>query len=284
MIGYAISDMEEQHNDIEHSLSVLGSKVIEIQKEVKVWDNKIIKQAVKNYDFISVHAPTFNTDISSVNQKTRERSIAKTLTSMNLANQIKADVLVMHPVHYEEFISQKDRIWKRDLFMDSFENLIVPYYQENQHNYKIGIENIEYSKYPSTLEELAELQAATSAIHPTGMVIDIAHIWNSRRILAENEYLKDTVYGYPRNPEILVEYIAEFVKHEKSKILMYHVANFGVDPIRTHDALTDINSDLKRLLPLLKDKPIILEIYGQSYETLIQSRKIAEEITKNGEY
>lgn len=278
MIGHAITDMEEKNKDLSNTLKQLGAKAVEIQKEKKIWADKKIKELTKNYEFISVHAPTTATDISSVNQKLRERSIAKTLTSMNLANELNADVLVIHPVHYEEFIQPKDRIWKRNLFMDSYENLIVPYYLENQHKYKIGIENIEYSKYPATLEELAELQAATSAIHPTGMVIDIAHIWNSRRILEENDYLKEKVYGYPRTPEILFEYVAEFIKNEKSKILMYHVGNFGVNPIRTHDPLIDVHPELKKIMPKLKDKPIILEIYGQDYETLKKSRETAEEL------
>ncbi len=284
MIGYAICDLDDIHKNLEHSVRNLKTKIIEIQKESNQWSEEEIITLARKYSFISVHAPTNNVDLSSLNEEVRKRSIQKTIKSMDLANKINADVLVIHPIHYEEFIQPEDRMWKREQFMDSYEHHLVPHYVDNGHKYALGIENVEYSKYPATLEELAELHASTSAIHKTGMVIDIAHIWNSRRILAENEYLKDVILGYPRMPEILFEYVREFIKNNKDKILMYHVGNFGINPVRTHDPLNkEINVELRKILPLTKDKPVILEIYRQDYESLKDSKKIAEEII-NGKH
>jgi hypothetical protein len=280
IIGYAICDLDAKHDNIEKSLISIPSNAIEIQREGNSWDNKTLKKVTNNYDFISVHAPTRYVDISSNDKGMLDRSRQKTLKAMQLAHEINANIFVVHPVHYEGWMEPKERNERRTTFIQTFQDHLVPYYLDNFHNYKIAIENIEYSKYPATLEETAELHATLSGTHPVGIVLDIAHIWNSRRMLAENPHLNDKVYGYPWTPEILHDYVEKFIRHNEDNIVLYHVANFGTEPIRTHDPINSdsINPELQKLIPILKRKPIIMEIYGQEYDILNESKRTIEEI------
>ncbi len=280
IIGYAICDLDKKHDEIEKSLNNIPSNAIEIQREGNSWDLETLRRLTRDYDFISVHAPTRYVDLSSNDPGMLERSKQKTIDSMNLANEINASVFVIHPVHYEGWVEPKERNDKRNTFIQTFQDQILPHYLDNFHNYTLAIENIEYSKYPATLEETAELHATLSAIHEVGIVLDIAHIWNSRRMLAENPSLSDKVYGYPWTPEVLYDYVEKFIRHNNNNIVLYHVANFGTDPIRTHDPITKetINPELKRLIPLMKEKPVILEIYNQESEILKESKRALEEI------
>lgn len=281
IIGYAVCDLDKTREDIRRIKTSLPGRAIEIQREGKIWTLPMLIDATENYEFISVHAPTRNTDISSRDDMKLEYSRNKTIESMDIAHGIGADILVLHPVHYEGWLEPNDRNKKRNIFLDTYEHVIVPYYLDNFHDYHIAIENIEYSKYPATLEETEELHKAMNSIHPVGMVIDIPHIWNSRRILSENPHLEDMIYGYPRTPEVLYEYVEKFIKHNHDNILMYHIANYGTNPIRTHDPITEdtVHPDLKRLVGIIRDKPIILEIYKHDYKTLRESKKTIEELT-----
>ncbi len=282
IIGYAICDLDQNNTDLARTLKKLPANAIELQKEGNSWGKDQISKSTKKYDFISVHAPTRYTDLSSMDPKMLEYSQKKTIETMNLANEINAHTLVIHPVHHEGWLEPKDRIHKKNIFLSTFENVLVPHYLDNFHEYRIAIENIEYSKYPATLEETGELHAALNTIHPVGIVLDIPHIWNTRRILAENEHLEDKVYGYPWTPEILYDYVEKFIRHNKEHIDLYHIANFGENPVRTHDyiARDKIHPELEMIIPLIKDKPIILEVYNHNYQPIKESKKAIEEIAR----
>jgi endonuclease IV len=257
IIGYAICDIENKNQKIESAIKHLPANAIEFQRELNIWDVPLLRRIAKNYEFISVHAPTRYVDLSSSNDGMQKRATKKTTESMDIAHDINANLLVLHPVHpahYEGWSEPRRRHQRRQQFIETFHSAIVPHYIDNSHSYRIAIENIEYSKYPATLEETLELNITLNSMHPVEIVLDIPHIWNSRRMLAENNNLKDKVFGYPWTPEVLHDYVEKFIRHNHDRIAMYHVADFGDNPIRTHDPISK-----KTIHPELKDSCTIPE-------------------------
>jgi endonuclease IV len=284
LIGYAVCDICPQATNLSNALIDLGEvEVIELQKESNIWNIRSARNLLSNYMYLSIHSPNKDIDLSSPERTMQKHSYKKTIKTMDLANRISADALILHPINNQN-LSPEKRIQHRDVFLNVWKNILVPHYNRNRHKYTVCIENIEYPKYPATLEELSELQKDTSITLPTSLTLDIAHIWNTRRILIEQQDLFNAV-GRPQSlKHSLFQYVTEFISKHNEDIELYHMANFGEDPIRTHDPITDgnINPELKKILSHLKNKPIILEIYEGFPHSLIESKKVLIGEMKDG--
>ena len=272
-LGYALSDVVKEHEDLAYTIERLGSfNVLELQPENFIWDCNSTKYLTDRISFKSIHAPSDGLDLSSDNSHLKYESILKTIDSMDLADNIGAQTLVIHPVN-NMHLNPQERLIRKEFFLTTLAENIAPHYIKNNHSYSICLENIEYPKYPATLEEALTLNAEASTIMPVRMVLDIPHVWNSIRILNENpDYYKDWTHGFPIE-ESFEKYLRTFIEKHDDKIGIYHIAGFGTDPIRTHDPIREntLNEEYKQLIDLIRKKPIVMEIHSPEYEHFIES-------------
>ncbi len=297
-VGYAISDCAKGQRRLSTTLFRLGFPhfsdiAIELQPEKGIWKyGKLERNILNRVDFLSVHTPTQNgVDISSPDEEVRRKSIEMYQKRMDLTDDVGAKVLVLHPIQQplEEFLTPGQRIERFGIFGDVFREHLVPYHRENEHSYGLGIENLEYSGGPSTLEETARLTRECTDYYPeyTYMVLDIPHILHSYSILREkrNSHLRDDILGYPRKERSVVGDVASFIDDFGENITHYHVANYRSTNARTDGPLgVYINQDLRRIIPYLGDKPVILEIQNEDLEALKRSRERFIDVLKRGGY
>lgn len=265
LIGPAIGEFENENlkNAIE------GYSVVELQLTNFQWtvDDALADLAKK--DYISVHNASRDIDLSSANEQFRQQSIVVTKQGMDFAYKVNSNTLVLHPVN-NMHLNPTQRLESVVRFMKSFEEL-KSYYEKENHQYTMCVENLEYPKYPATLEETLDLQKRTS----TGIVIDVPHIWHSRDILLENpDYYRNLTLGFPF-AESLNEDLTTFLESNSELVTLFHVAGFGHKPLRTHAPIyKELNSIYVDLRSELIKKPIIMEIYNQSKEEIEMNKKV----------
>ncbi|NLX04326.1 MAG: TIM barrel protein [Phycisphaerae bacterium] len=274
-VGFAISDCNPQQRNLLEVLEFLNpADGVELQPEFGIWDVDAAMDLLCRCPFRTVHAPSNGIDISTPTEPKGEDDIRKTLASMDFAHRVGAGAFVIHPVNAEYPLNLDERQHRRRVFLHTFRNQIVPHYRDRGYTFDLCLENIEFSKYPAMLEELIELQETCSQWAPVKVVLDVPHIWNTRRIVQENEDRRRAMYQ-PSLDVGLVEQVAGFIEQYRDRIAFYHLANFGVDPVRTHDPITPtkIHPELKEILPLLSDKSIILEVYTGPRDKLKESER-----------
>ncbi|MFP4111911.1 MAG: sugar phosphate isomerase/epimerase family protein [Candidatus Woesearchaeota archaeon] len=280
-VGYAISDCV--HKDLAESLESLGkTDVVELQLDDFIWDLDTARNSLDKIGFISVHVASKDQDLSADESHIKHSTILNTIKSMDFAHEAGADSLVIHPIN-NMYLDPGQRLQRKRNFLKVFKDNLIPHYQDNGHEYIICLENIEYPKYPATLEESLMLHREASTYHQVGMAIDVPHVWNTRRILREDpaRYI-DWTAGYPDDRENLADYISGFIERNKDKIVLYHIAGFsekpGKNPVTTHGPLYGefINDEYRILMELLKDKPIVMEIHDEDYEVMKLSKESME--------
>lgn len=281
LIGFALSDMIDEHKDLRKAISRLKPDMIELQLDDFTWDIKDAKDELEKMSFISVHAASKDLDLSSEDKEMRGKSLQRTLESMDFAYDTGADALVLHPVN-NMYLSPTERLESKERFKDIFRGPLTKHYDERGHKYSLCLENIEYPKYPSTLEETLELYHSLSDGRKNiKMTIDIPHVWNSQRILRENpERYRRLTIGFP-GEESLSDYVRKFMEENTDKIGLYHIAAFGDNPVRTHEPIypETMNTEYSELIGIMKKRPILLEIHDQPFTVLEYSKKIMEELT-----
>lgn len=274
-VGYALSDVVEEHENLRNILELTSlPDTLELQPEKFLWNLNEAKDYLDKVKFLSVHAPAANLDLSSHDQRERYESILATLKGMDIANELDANTLVIHPIN-NMHLNPQERLQRKNKFLEVFQNDIAPHYSQNGHRYKICLENIEYPKLPSTLEETLILTEEASKFMDAYMILDVPHIWNSRRILRENpDYYRELTPGFPGD-ESLETYFNNFVEKYDDKIALYHIAGFGENPVETHNPITEelVEKDYLKLIKNIKRKPVILEIHHPSYIKMVESRE-----------
>ena len=280
LIGYALSDTVKEHLDITKAIDVLKPSMLELQLDNFAWNFTNYIAHLKNLEFISVHAPSMDLDLSSEDEALSKESLSKTIKGMEIANFVGASTYVIHPVN-NMFLDPVQRIRNKDKFKEIMTNSILPHHIDNNHKYKICLENIEYPKYPSTLEESIELvKFFKDKSDCVKMVMDIPHIWNSIKILNENpEKYTQLTNGYPIKTDF-IKYLKRFIEDNSEDIGLFHIAGFGENPVQTHNPLYGefLNEEYIQLKHSLKNKPITMEIHNSDYETFIRSKKSIEEM------
>lgn len=160
-------------------------------------------QELKSKRFKSFHCPTNSGNISSPDDRVRRHAVEVTMKSMDAAQAFGADVFVLHPCkhdwgYWEGF---KDKVGNymemrgitSDIFTDTFREL-AEYYTRKGFTFKIGIENLEFNQYPSTVPEIMQIlqrcRGVWSSVNDdpskVGIVMDLQHLKHSKAILKEN--------------------------------------------------------------------------------------------------
>ncbi len=109
------------------------------------------------------------------------------LTTMNLAQQVKADYYVLHPYQgYKEGVTQEEKKQKSIKFIKDI--LIIK--KLFGHKYRLCIENLNEPAYPSSVEEAIELLKIFKK-DDIGLVFDIDHHWMDFQQKQKNSPKKD---------------------------------------------------------------------------------------------
>jgi hypothetical protein len=136
--------------------------------------------------FVGVHQPTTNIDVLSDDPIMRTESLTKIEKAMILADHVDAEYFTIH-------LETVDRNWadeeargkKATLSREVFDEL-VELHKQRAFTFPMLIENLEYPKYPATPQEIKEVVDYLADVSiPTGIVMDVGHLWRSRSLMKE---------------------------------------------------------------------------------------------------
>ena len=125
------------------------------------------------------------------------------LTTMNLAQQVKADYYVLHPYQgYKEGVTQEEKKQKSIKFIKDI--LIIK--KLFGHKYRLCIENLNEPAYPSSVEEAIELLKIFKK-DDIGLVFDIDHHWMDFQQKQKNSPKKDYYEQLTKDLSLIVQII-----------------------------------------------------------------------------
>ncbi|MEK6874757.1 MAG: TIM barrel protein [Nanoarchaeota archaeon] len=132
-------------------------------------------------------------DLSEPDNGFRSLSLTKYKNMMELANAVEADAFVFHPSAFDSWIDDlKHRKYRMDIFYDSFRHLMW-FYHTKGFGFTVAIENLEFSKFPATSDELIDLwhncsniaQQEGVAQGKVKVCLDVQHMRHSLKIINE---------------------------------------------------------------------------------------------------
>jgi hypothetical protein len=163
----------------------------------------IILREVRDRPFVSFHSsdgvydPRQNkvvtSDLSEPNDGLRQLAITQYRNMMTLADALDSDVFVIHPGAYRNWLGdlghRKHRI---DVFYQSFRDLIKTQVARDA-RFQIAIENLEFDKFPATVDELVNIWWNCANIaeqegadrNRIKMCLDLQHLRHSLKVINE---------------------------------------------------------------------------------------------------
>ncbi len=189
--------------------------------------------------FLGVHQPTKGIDVLSDQNRHQRHSVKHIQQAMDLAGHLAADYFTIH-------LQTVDRHWANErargrqaaASLEVLEELLR-YHQKNQFEFAMLVENLEYPKYPATLEEISDVAAilADKEDIPTGILLDVGHLWRSRTLI------KEAHHKWPGGNQTYDTYLDGVLKAVGQHIRAFHVT--GCHGHQTH-LLPDLSGPPKR--------------------------------------
>ncbi len=299
MIGFAISDIGNKFFDLFYE-----EKVIELQPE-SLELLGIIKERKDNLSFLSMHLPCQGNDITSFIESFRKRSVKRVKEVMKYANSLNANVVVLHPGHiydsnnavyrfdnpYTEsyfWNNLNDRFKLKEKLIKSLKDLFN-FYNISNFSFYIGIENLEFPKLAFSLNELKEIFIYAKDIASNfsmedkiKVVIDIPHLWHSRKLVLENYYkLPSSITSQVFPLFDQYKYLSSLYEYfSKDEICLFHLAHCighkTHEKIPLKEIFNENELDLNKVVNLIKGN-VILEVFSKVKET--GEKEIEERIT-----
>jgi len=166
--------------------------------------------------FLGVHQPIVEIDV--VDNQRRAHSIEQIKRTMALAAIIKADYFTNHLQtvdHWDGIAARRSQI---ETSLDAFDKLWA-HHSRSGYNFPMLIENLEYPKYPATINEIMEI---VEYLHlkvpiPSGIVLDIGHLWRSR------ELIKLAPEEQSTGDESFTDYLEATLAAVGSNIKVFHI-------------------------------------------------------------
>jgi hypothetical protein len=236
--------------------------------------------------FLGVHQPSGGVDINDVDKK--QESISKIKDSMLMAQEIDAEYFTVHLQTKDRWHGERERKEHISVGLEVFDEL-ANYYRKNNFNFTVNVENIEYPKYPATVEEIEELSTFLDGYSDinTGIVLDIGHLWRTRNLMNENWIFhegQDLPFSQYLNRAL---YESDFA----NKINVFHITGCGgyqthllpqIDMVEPTDG--SIRTDEyyfrtlgKMVLSFVRNNNyrqyIVNEAFGHNYEIVVSSNK-----------
>lgn len=182
---------------------------------------------------IYVHQPCKDMNIIDTLPYKAKQSIETTKQGMILASEMCGKSYVIHFIQLDDWHNtqrelQIERAW--EVFRE-----LSAFYMEKNFSFPLCIENLEYPKYPSTVQETLECyEKCLSICSKTKLVIDLSHFWRSRYLIRENEQrCKGKIPDFEQQKLPFHEYLSYFFETiPQEYIEYYHVA--GCKDSSTH--------------------------------------------------
>lgn len=192
---------------------------------------------------LTLHAASWDLNLCSLNKGIREQSIQEVRRSLDLAKEIGAASVTIHPGRVT--LSAKTRGWHEPILIDSLNRLAR---EAMDRGLTLSIEHIEPlpKELVVTPEELNRLRAALD--YPTTATFDIAHV--------------------PLNRSLTRFY------HELENIDKIHISDATAEKL--HVPLGTGSIDLEAIWPLIweKERPIIVEGWDDSRELSVLKQNL----------
>jgi len=197
--GFAIWDGDIK-SGLDASFYPDNFDAVEIQlasEELILNPPKSILRIARDRAFKSVHSSDkicnqkkLSCDLSSKDET--ESTLLKYAILMDFADRINANIFIIHPCAYQYLDNLYERVDRMSTFYFNFKRLL-DVYREREYRFNIAVENLEFDKFPSTLDELVFMLdtckkiAIDSTVSPDKIKLcwDIQHSRHSIKIINE---------------------------------------------------------------------------------------------------
>ncbi len=185
--------------------------------------------------FLGVHQPI--SGIDAIDQQRRSHSVEQIQKTMALASILNADYFTNHIQTVDYWSQESLRRAQIEASFEVFDELWA-HHSRSGYMFPMLIENLEYPKYPATLTEILEV---VDYLHrkvpiPSGIVIDIGHLWRSRSLIKLSEYQPQL------SDDPFIDYLESTLSEVGEHIRVFHLT--GCFDQKTH-LMPDLNGSLK---------------------------------------
>lgn len=249
--------------------------------------------------FLGVHLPIG--DVDFFNESLYSQSIERTQRSIELARNMKADYIVTHlqMKHEWERIPEREKL---NNYCRTVLSTVFDLAEEVGFSGSIYGENLEFPLFPATADETRDLQnwlitEGSKRQMPTGLVLDIAHLWHSGRLIASNHWRGEDIRTYSADPYAsgkmdFFEYLQTLVSDIGPSLRLIHITGAKGDDTHLLPSALNITGDgedsldLKQsLISITQALPktthhlrVINEAHNSSYEAMAQSSQFVSEL------
>ncbi len=176
---------------------------------------------LKKDGYIGVHQPTSQLDIISAEYGERSLALNLAKKGLELAHHLGADYYVVHPTTSDNWVDRGGQ--QRQAHQWIFE--LYNYGKLKKLTPRICVENLEYPKYPATLEELLYLLSYLSSegMDDVGLIFDVAHHWHNYvhllHQISPTLLVSSNQYG-----KLLEDHLSQISTRFPNKLFGYHLA------------------------------------------------------------
>lgn len=181
---------------------------------------------------IYVHQPGKDMNVLHSLAYKKRQSIETAKAAMYFAEQGGAKKFIIHPVQADDWLT--DRTWQKNQAFEVFKEFVQEH-RNNKYSFTLCIENLEFPKYPSTVQELLDCYCWYKEVYPNiQIVVDIPHLWRSRYLIRQNESkCRNEVPDYDKQHLAFKDYLTySFTTIPPEIIAYYHLA--GCHEFNTH--------------------------------------------------
>jgi sugar phosphate isomerase/epimerase len=140
--------------------------------------------------FLGIHQPTQGIDLAD--ERIQWASFNKILQAMRLAHENHAAYMAFHLKTrdvWTDLAARRQRIEQSKRWFSK----CLDMYKRRQYRFWLLAENLEYPKYPATYREILELAEDIRLLRAlagvnVGFALDVAHLWRSGFLIAENHW------------------------------------------------------------------------------------------------
>ncbi len=134
----------------------------------------------------TLHCPVMDTNITSPNPGIREESVRQFIQAVEMAHDLGAELMVIHPGHLYSVNETLDEFWGR--LVESFERIMT---QAQKRNVRLAVENMDVQKEMEVIKWSEDVKRLRKHFEKEnlGIVMDTTHLSSVPQIL---RFIQDT--------------------------------------------------------------------------------------------
>lgn len=309
MFGIGVSNLANDINPeyplpakLNELIDVMGRENIGLELQLEFLDEKSFDLPAPEphmLPFLGVHLPIVGVDYSDPAKI--YKSIDDTNRTLEIARDLNADYVVVHLTGGMDW----DHLVKRPRAINkSLKQFMHIARSAKSISYKgpLYLENLEFPLFPSTRDEIAGVMQFAYDLHTqtgisTGIALDLAHIWHSGNLIAENKWRGKKFAVHSRDPFAsgkisFIEYLKPLIQYLGTDLKLVHMTgthkhethllpSMQVEPehddrlsLNLHDSLREINAAVKGRSQIL---PVVNEAHGRTYQEMKNNCKSISE-------